>query len=98
MQQILAKQAQPYTVVEILMCRGDDAHARPLRRMAADPVVLAVRQYAQQSNLKIGRHVADLVQEQRSTFRLLEAAAAQALRAGERAAFVAEELGLEQVL
>ena len=77
---------------------GDDAHARFLRRVPADAVILAVRQHAQQTHLQIGRHVADLVQEQRPALGLLEAPAAQALRAGERAALMAEELRLEQVL
>ena len=48
--------------------------------------------------MKISRHVADLVQEQRAAFRLFEATATQALRAGERAALMAEKLGFEQVL
>jgi len=66
--------------------------------MAPDAVEGPVRQHAQEARLKVGRHVADLVQEQRSAFGLLEAPAPHRLRAGERAALVAEELRLEQVL
>ena len=47
------------------------------RRVAADAVVLAVREHAQQAHLQVRRHVADLVEEQRAAFGLLEAAAAQ---------------------
>jgi len=61
-------------------------------------VVLAVRQHAQQPHLQVGRHVADLVQEQRAAVGLLEAAAARRLGAGERPALVAEELRLQQIL
>ena len=46
------------------------------RRVAADAVVLAVREHAQQPHLQVGGHVADLVEEQRAAFGLLEAAAA----------------------
>jgi hypothetical protein len=44
--------------------------------VAADAVELALRQHAQQARLQIGRHVADLVEEQRAAVGLLEAAAA----------------------
>src|SRR4029077_904703 len=53
---------------------------------------------AQEARLQLGRHVADLVEEQRAALGLLEAPAPQRLRARERAALVAEQLGLEQVL
>ena len=47
--------------------------------------------------MQLERHVTDFVQEQRAPFSLLETAPAHGLRAGERAAFVAEEFALEQV-
>src|SRR5262249_27789073 len=46
--------------------------------------------------LKREVEVADLVDQKRSTVRLFENAAAAADRAGERAALVAEELGLDE--
>src|SRR3546814_8614877 len=55
-------------------------------------------QHAQQPRLKIGRHVADLVEKQRTAVGLLEAAFALRRGAGESAALVAEELGFQQVL
>ena len=97
-QQVLAEQPPPHALLEILVRRRDHADVRLLRRVAADAVILAVGEHAQQAHLQVRRHVADLVQEQRAAFGLLEAAAARALRAGEGAALVAEELGLEQVL
>ena len=97
-QQVLAEQALPHALLEVLVRGGDDPHVRPLRRVPADAVVLAVRQHAQQPHLQVRRHVADLVQEQRAAVGLLEAAAARRLGAGERAALVAEQLRLQQVL
>ena len=59
---------------------------------------MAVRQHAQQPRLQVRRHVADLVQEQRAAFGLLEAPAPLRLRTGERAALVAEQLRFQQLL
>src|SRR5690606_7213571 len=67
------------------------------RLMASDTIEVAVREHAQQARLQLGRHVADLVEEQRAALGLLEAAAAHGGGAGEGAAFVAKEFGLEQV-
>ena len=53
-------------------------------------------QHPQQSRLRVQRHVADLVEEQRAAFGLLEPAGRR-VGAGERAALVAEQLGLDQV-
>ena len=77
MQQVLAEQPLPHALLEVLVRRRDDAHVRLQRRVAADAVVLAVGEHAQQAHLQVGRHVADLVQEQRAALGLLEAAAAQ---------------------
>ena len=96
MQEVLAEEPQPHALLEILVRGGDHADIRLLRSVAADAVVLAVGEHAQQAHLQVGRHVADLVQEQRAALGLLEPSAARALRAGERAALVPEELGLEQ--
>ena len=91
-QQVLAEEALAHALLEILVRRRDDAHVRRERRVAADAVVLAVGEHAQQAHLQVRRHVADLVEEQRAALGLLEAAAAHRLRAGEGAALVAEEL------
>jgi hypothetical protein len=52
----------------------------------ADAVELALLQHAQQAGLRLRRHVADLVEEQRAAVGLLEAAGARSVRAGEGAA------------
>ena len=79
------------------MRRGDDAHIGADGLAAADAGELAVLQYAQQPGLCLRRHVADLVEEQRATTRLLEAAEATVHGAGEGAALVAEQLALDQL-
>ncbi len=75
-QEILAEEALLHALIQILVRRRDHAHVRLLRRVPADAVVLAVGKHAQQAHLQVRWHVADLVQEQRATLRLLEAAAA----------------------
>src|SRR5690606_1951225 len=54
-------------------------------------------QCAQQPRLRLGRHVADLVEEQRAAVGLLELADRPADRAGERALLVPEQLALDQL-
>ncbi|ABA47527.1 hypothetical protein BURPS1710b_2767 [Burkholderia pseudomallei 1710b] len=96
--QILAEQPLPHARLEILMRRRDHPHVRAQRTVAAHAIELPVRQHAQQARLQIERHVADLVEKQRAVLGLLEAALARRLRARERAALVAEQLGFEQIL
>src|SRR6266536_2967029 len=98
MQQVLAEQALANAVLEILMRRGDHAHRCLQRSMAADAVILAVGEDAQQPHLQIGWHVADFVEKERAALGLLEATSARALRASERTALVTEKLGFEKVL
>ena len=61
MHEVFAEQALADALLQILMRCGDDADIGSQRRMTAHAIVLAVREHAQQPNLKIGRHVADLV-------------------------------------
>ena len=56
------------------MRRRDDAHVGLDRRVAADAIEVAVGEHAQQARLQFRRHVADLVEEERAAFGLLEAA------------------------
>src|SRR3546814_17374732 len=83
---------------KVLVRGRDRGNVDPDRRDAADAIELAGRQHAQPPRLKIGRHVADLVEKQRTAVGLLEAAFALRRGAGESAALVAEELGFQQVL
>ena len=64
---------------------------------AADGRVFALLQHAEQPRLRLHRHVADLVEEERAAFRLLEAPGGARLRAGEGAALMAEQLRFDQV-
>ena len=68
------------------------------RVRVADPLELALLQHAQQLHLQRRAHRPDFVEKQRALVRLLEASLTVADGAGERAAHVAEELGLEQRL
>ena len=66
--------------------------------MAANTVELSVGKNAQEAGLQFGRHVADFVEKQRATIRLLETTAPLCLRPGKSAAFMAEKLGFQQIL
>ncbi|MNW15942.1 hypothetical protein D3C71_2146110 [compost metagenome] len=66
--------------------------------MAADPVKLTVRQHPQQASLGVSRHVTDFIEEQGAAIGLFKAPAPQVGGTGECAFFVAEQLGLHQVL
>src|SRR5258708_38997182 len=66
--------------------------------MAADPVESSIGQYAQQPRLQLGRHVADLIQEQGAAFGLFEATSPQSLCPCEGATLVTEELRFQQIL
>src|SRR4029077_14090185 len=73
----------------------DDAHVRRALARVADALVRALLQEAEQLGLDLERQLADLVQEQRAALRGLHASLAVRDRAGERAALVAEQLGLD---
>ena len=83
--------------LQVLVGGGDDAHIGLDGAVPPHPVKTAIAQHPQQAGLQIKRHVTDLVQEQGAAFGLLKAAAAHALCAGKRTAFVAKQLALEQV-
>ena len=97
-EEILAERAVGDHPREVGMRRGDDAHVDLDRVRVADALELALLQHAQQLRLQRRAHRPDFVEEQRALVRLLEASLARADRAGEGAAHVAEELGLEQRL
>ena len=96
--QVGAEPAGRDFLVEPAVGRRDDPHVDAARHVLADAPDLAVLQHAQQLGLRARRQLADLVEEQRAAVRLLEEPGALAHRAGERAARVAEELRLEQVV
>ena len=65
--------------------------------IAADALETALLQHAQQLDLHLQRHVADLVQEQRAAFGKLEAADAGRQCAGKCAFFMAEQLAFQKI-
>ena len=64
---------------------------------AADPHELALLEHPQQLDLHLERQLADLVEKQRTAVGQLELAELAAGGAGERAAFVTEQLGFEDL-
>ncbi len=75
---------------------GDDANVGAQDARAAEPHELALLEHAQQLGLDGRNHLADLVEEEHATARLLDTPRLGGHRAGERAALVAEQLRLEQ--
>ena len=73
-EQVLAEQALLDQHAQILVGGGDDADIGLDRRAPADGGVFALLQHAQKAGLRLHRHVADLVEEQRAALGLLEAA------------------------
>ena len=78
------------------MVAAIDARVERHLLVAADRAHLALLQHAQQLDLHLERHLADLVEEDRAGAGLDEQAGARPLGVGERAAHVAEQLALEQ--
>ena len=91
-EQVLTEFTRMHQGFQVLVGGRDDAHIHLDRRMPAHTVELAVSQHAQQASLGIGRHVADLIEEQRAAVRLFKASATQVGCPGERAFFMAEQL------
>ncbi|EJT83508.1 hypothetical protein PPS11_34823 [Pseudomonas putida S11] len=96
--QVLAELAGLHQRLQVLVSGGDDAHIDLDRHVATHAIELAIGQHSQQAGLCVGGHVADLVEEQGAAVGLLEAPSAQVGGAGEGALFMAEQLGLHQVL
>ncbi len=82
--------------LQVAMRGGDDAHIHGDRFLAAEALQAFFLKHAHEFHLRAGRHVANLVEENRAAVRLLEAADAPQFRAGERAALVAEQFAFEQ--
>ena len=81
---------------EILIGRRDDAYIEANARLAADAADRAALQRSQQARLRMIRHVANFIEEQRSALCLFEPTNSLPDRAGERAFFVTEKLGLDE--
>ena len=80
------------------MVADDQAEVGLDRLDAADALDLALLDRAQQLGLQVEAQVADLVEEQRAAGGQLELAELLLVRAGERAALVAEQRALDQLV
>ena len=96
--EVVAEAAGLDLAAQVAVGGGDDAHVDLDRRRGADRQDLLGLDGAQQLDLQAERQVADLVEEDRAAPGALEQPFLVADGAGERAAQVAEELALEQVL
>jgi hypothetical protein len=97
-EQVLAEAAGGDHRLQILVRRADDAGVDGDRLAAADALDDPFLEEAQELDLKGERDVADLVEEQGAALGELDLALRRLDRAGEGALFVAEQLGLEQIL
>ena len=83
--------------LEVAIRRGEHAHIGSERASTAEPLILALLQHAQKLRLHGRTHLRDFVEEQHAARGLLDLARVHCLRARERAALVAEQLGFEQL-
>jgi hypothetical protein len=84
-EQVLAQLAVADGHRRLDVARGDDAHVDRHVALAADAGHAAGLEHAQQPDLQLRRHLADLVEEERPADRALEEAAMCALGAREAA-------------
>ena len=98
MVQIFAKRAGGNRLLQVAIRGRQNPHIHFHRLVRADARDLAALQHAQQLDLRRNRHVADFVQKQRAAVGVFEFALPIGRRIGERAANVAEQLALQNVL
>ena len=96
--EILPKAARLDLALEIAVGGRDDARRDLDGPVAADSHHLPFFEHAKQLGLRRQRQLSDLVEEQRSGAGVLERAPAQPIGARERAALVAEQLALDELL
>ena len=98
-EQVLAKQPGRHELVEIAVGGRHDARVDANRRaVAADRLHFPVLEHAEQQRLHAQAHLTGFVEEERAAVRRLQLAGSIAIRAGEAAADMPEQLGLEQRL
>ncbi len=97
-EQFLAEAAGLDLGFEIFIGGAQHAHVERHRIVGAERVCLALLQRAQQLDLQRERQLADLVEQDGALVGGLQQADLVLAGAGERAALVAEQLALEQIL
>src|SRR6266699_2008503 len=95
--EVLAEAPRLHLGLEVLVGGGEDADVDLERAVAAHPLELALLEHAQDLRLRLERHVADLVEEERAAVSDLELPLARRDRPREGALLVAEELALDQL-
>src|SRR5215471_4314588 len=95
-EKILPELTRGQRLLERTVGGGKDPHTHLSCHYVAHRLALSRLQHAQETALHLGRHVADLVEEDRPAVRLLEEPRLVGHRARERPAFVPEELRLEE--
>src|SRR6266849_4241362 len=96
--EVFPERARGDALGQVLVGGGQHPHVHPERVLAAHPLEGLLLQHPQYLGLGLEAHVADLVEEEGALVRELELAAPPRHRAGERAALVTEQLGLDQLL
>src|SRR5439155_26099110 len=96
MEQILPEGARSHARGEIGVAGGDQPKIATDQGATADSAKLALLQHPEELCLGLEGQVRDLVEEKGAAVRQLEDAHPLPVGAGEGAAFVAEELALEQ--
>src|SRR5262249_14103705 len=97
-EEVFAEGALRDELLQIAVRRGDEADVDAHRLDAADALELALLQRAQEPPPHLDGGLAELDAEERAAVRELEAPRFAAHGAGERAALVAEELALDELL
>src|SRR5207344_2219316 len=95
-QQVASKAAFARGALQITVTRGDQPHVESLFALCAERANAAGLERAQQHGLLREGQLADLIEQQYAGVGLNEHATATSIGAGERAALMPEELGLEQ--
>src|SRR5207244_2581023 len=95
--EVLAEAPRLHLGLEVLVGGGEDADVDLERAVAAHPFELALLEHAQDLRLRLERHVADLVEEERAAGGDLELPLARRDRPGDGALPVAEEPALDQL-
>ena len=86
-------------LIQVLVGRGDDADIDRTRRIAADTRDFSCLNHTQQGRLHIERHIADLIEEDRTAVGQFELTRASLFcSAGERASLVTKEFAFDQIV
>ena len=95
--QVFAKTAVANCRLQVDVGCGQDPNIHRDRLAATDPFDVFFLEKAQQVGLQLQRQVANFIQKQRAAMSRLDAPDLALVRPGERALFMAEQFGLDQV-